>query len=63
MERLGILREVITSGFYVAMVWFSEYERVIAEATSRNFNYVMRCREDARKWQKERRLFELRRTL
>lgn len=51
---------MILRAFYTVMVWLSEYELAIAEATSSNFNYVLRCREDVRKWQKERRLFELR---
>lgn len=51
---------MILTAFYRLMIWLSEYELVIAEATSSNFNYVMRCRESVRHWQKEHRLFELR---
>jgi hypothetical protein len=54
------MSKLILSWFYRAMVVLSEYELAIAEATSSNFNYVMRCREDLRSWQKELRLFELR---
>lgn len=51
----------ILTWFYAAMRWLSEFEYAVAEATSTNFTYVARCREDARNWAKEQRLFELRR--
>lgn len=47
--------------FYSAMIWLTEFELAIAQATSTNFKYLGRLREDARYWQREQRLFELRR--
>lgn len=49
--------------FYAAMIWLSCFESAIAEATSRNFNYVMACRERVRYWQREQRISEMRRGL
>lgn len=46
--------------FYAAMLWLTEYELAIAEATSSNFKYIGRLKEDVRYWQREQRLFELR---
>lgn len=46
--------------FYVAMIWLTEFELVIAQATSSNFKYIGQLKEQARYWQREQRLFELR---
>lgn len=46
--------------FYRAMAALSELELAIAEASTTNFNYLMNCRDRARHWQKELKLFELR---
>lgn len=46
--------------FYVAMVWLTEFELAIAEATSTNFKYIGQLKEDVRYWHREQRLFELR---
>jgi hypothetical protein len=47
-------------GFYAAMLWLTEFELAIAQATSTNFKYIGRLKEDVRYWQREQRLFELR---
>lgn len=46
--------------FYAAMLWLTEFELTIAQATSTNFKYIGRLKEDVRYWQREQRLFELR---
>jgi hypothetical protein len=50
----------ILAGFYAAMLWLTEFELTIAQATSSNFKYIGRLKEDVRYWQREQRLFELR---
>lgn len=51
---------IVLRWFYQTMLFLSNFESSIAEATSSNFNYVMHCRERMRYWQREHRLFELR---
>lgn len=52
---------MILRTFYAAMLWLTEFELAIAEATSTNFKYIGRLKEDVRHWHREQRLFELRR--
>lgn len=54
---------IVLKWFYTAMLWLSCFESAVSEATSRNFNYVMNCRERVRYWQCEQRKFELSRGL
>lgn len=46
--------------FYSAMIWLTEFELAIAQATSANFKCIGQLKEDVRYWQREQRLFELR---
>ena len=50
---------MMLKAFYTVMLWLSQFEEAIAEATSSNFNYIMHCRERVRYWTRERRLWEL----
>ncbi len=59
--RIVNVQTTVLTWFYRVMIWLSEYEQAIAEATSSNFNYCMGCRERVRYWHREQRLFEMRR--
>lgn len=50
---------MIVSYFNRVMLFLSEMEYYIAEATSSNFTYICNARERARYWAKEVRLTEI----
>lgn len=51
----------ILKWFYAAMLWATEYELHIAQATSSNFKYLGKLKADLRYWQGEQRKFEMQR--
>lgn len=50
----------ILTWFYAAMLWLTEFELAVAEASSSNFKYIGRLKADVWHWRTEQRRFELR---